>query len=321
MFLSTTCLKLLPIWKQSESKQWLKLCPSQPLQQVIHHLSDAFKNFFEGRAKLPRYKSRKGKQSLTFPSGISISGNCLKFPKLGLVKVKLTKKIPNSLRKVTITKNPSGQYFASLLFEDGLELPLTSSNGKSIGIDLGITHIAIDSEGNKYDNPRWLKTHQSNLKIKQQKLARKEKASSHREKARIAVAKIHNKIANCRSDFLHKLSRKIVNENQVIVVEDLNVSGMVKNRKLAKAIIQNGFGNFSTMLKYKAEQLGKIYHEVNRFFPSSKTCNCCGHKIDKLSLDIRQWTCPNCGVVHDRDINAAKNIINEGLRNLGLERP
>ena len=180
---------------------------------------------------------------------------------------------------------------------------------------MGLNHFAITSNGSKFDNPKWLSKHEQNLKLKQQKLSRRQKGANNRNQARLAVAKIHNKIARCREDFLHKLSRRIVNENQIICVENLNVKGMVKNHNLAKAISQVGWGMFCTMLKYKADNAGKVYQEVDRFFPSSKTCNVCLNQVKSLPLDIRYWDCNNCGTKHiDRDINAAKNIRDEGLR-------
>jgi putative transposase len=166
----------------------------------------------------------------------------------------------------------------------------------------------------KFDNPRWIKKHERNLKTKQQQLSRQQKGSNSRNKSRIKVAKVHNKISRCREDFQHKLSRRIVNENQVLVLENLAVKNMIRNHNLAKAISQVGWSQFCTMLKYKAEQEGKIYLEVDRFFPSSKTCHVCLNQINSLTLDIRTWTCPNCTTVHDRDINAAISLRDEGLR-------
>ncbi|CCQ49033.1 Transposase [Crocosphaera watsonii WH 8502] len=176
----------------------------------------------------------------------------------------------------------------------------------------------MTSDGSKFDNPRHLAKHQQNLKRKQQKLSRKQKGSNTRDKARRLVAKVHSKISRCREDFLHKLSRKIVNENQVIAVENLNVKGMVKNHKLAKAISDCGWGMFCTMVKYKAENEGKTYIEVDRFFPSSKTCHVCLNQVESLPLDIRNWTCEHCQTTHDRDINASINIRNEALRIISL---
>lgn len=203
---------------------------------------------------------------------------------------------------------------AAILFDDGKDKPEANTGGKAIGIDLGLTHFAITSDGSKFDNPRILKKHEKNLKLKQQQLSRKQKGSNNRVKSRKKVARVHRKITNCREDFLHKLSRRVVNENQVIVLENLNVKGMMQWGKLAKSIHQVGWGMFCTMLKYKAEMEGKIYLEVGRFFPSSKTCHVCLNQVKSLPLDVRFWTCSNCKTKHDRDINAAINLRDEGLR-------
>jgi putative transposase len=305
---------LLPVLKKQEDTEWLSETYSQCLQVVALNLSNAFINFFERRAQFPSFKSKHGKQSLSYPQNVKIEGDYLKFPKIGLIYAVFHRPIKGTLKTVTITKNPCGQYYASVLFEDGTKKPTQSTEGKTIGIDLGLTDFAVTSDGSKFNNPRWLKKHERNLKIKQQRLSRRTKGSNNRNKARVAVAKVHNKIALAREDFLHKLSRKIVNENQVIVVENLNVKGMVRNPNLSKAISQVGWGMFTSMLKYKAENEGKIYLEVNRFFASSKTCNNCLYQVSNLPLDVRHWECPSCGTHHDRDINAAKNIRDEGLR-------
>ncbi|WP_366664991.1 RNA-guided endonuclease TnpB family protein [Microcoleus sp. bin48.metabat.b7b8b9.023] len=212
-----------------------------------------------------------------------------------------------------------GRYYASLLLDDGTEKPESNSEGHAIGIDLGLTDFAVTSDGSKFQNPRHLKKHERNLKRKQRQLSRKkDKTTNKRRKAKKALAKVHSKISRVREDFLHKLSRKIVNENQVIVVEDLAVKNMVKNHNLAKAISDVSWGTFQTMLKYKAEQDGKIYLEVGRFFPSSHLCSNTLLKVAKIDLSIRMFECPHCGEHHDRDINAAINIKNEGLRILSL---
>jgi putative transposase len=196
--------------------------------------------------------------------------------------------------------------------------PASDVDGKAIGLDVGLIDFCVTSDGSKYANPRHLKKHAKNLKRKQQNLSRKVKGSNRRNKARKLVAKVHAKIKRVREDFLHKLSRKIVNKNQVIAVENLNVKGMMRNPNLAKAIADTGWGMFGTMLKYKAEQLGKKYIEIDRFFPSSKTCHNCLHKVSELPLNVRQWECPNCKSRNDRDVNAAKNIRDEALRILVL---
>ena len=307
-------IKQLPKLKKQEETEWLKETYSQSLQSVCLNLSRAFINFFEKRAKYPRFKSRHGRQSLIYPQNVKISENKIYFPKLDWIDAIIHRPIEGAVRTVTITKNSAEQYYASVMFEDGKEKPKPSTEGKAIGIDLGLTHFAITSDSQKFDNPRWLKKHEANLKVKQQQLSRKEKGSSSRNKSRLKVAKVHNKITRCREDFHHKLSRRIVNENQVLVLENLAIKNMVKNHNLAKAISQVGWGQFCTMLKYKAEQEGKIYLEVDRFFPSSKTCHVCLNQVGSLPLDVRQWTCSSCTTTHDRDINAAISLRDEGLR-------
>ena len=304
--------------------EWLKLTYSQCLQQVCLNLGVAFNNFFERRAGYPSFRSKHGKQSIQYPQNVKRIDDCLRLPMIGEVKAVFHREIEGKIKTVTVSLNKSNQYFAAILFDDGSETPLPSASpliggteggGKAIGIDLGLTHFCITSDGSKFDNPRWLSKHERNLKLKQQQLSRKQKGSNNRNKSRLKVAKVHNKIANCRSDFHHKLSRRIVNESKVICVENLAVANMVKNRKLSKAISQVGWGQFCTMLKYKAEQDGKTYVEVDRLFASSKTCNVCLNQIDSLPLEIRFWDCNSCGTERiDRDVNAARNIRDEGLR-------
>jgi putative transposase len=304
--------KLIPQLKKEH--EWLSLAYSSCLQQVCLNLGVAFNNFFEKRAKYPRFKSKHGKQSIQYPQNVKVFDNYLTIPKIGDVKAVIHRPLEGKIKTVTVSKNCYGQYFASVLFEDGQEKPESNINGKAIGIDVGLTHFAITSDGSKYANPRFLTKHEKNLKQKQQQLSRKQKGSNNRNKARKKVARVHRKITNCREDFLHKLSRRLVDENQVIVVENLNVKGMMQNHKLAKAIHQVGWGMFMTMLKYKAEQDGKVYQEVDRFFPSSKTCHVCLNQVGSLSLDVRTWTCEKCHTTHDRDVNAAINLKDEGLR-------
>jgi len=218
------------------------------------------------------------------------------------------------LKSITVSLTPSGEYYAACLYDDGKDKPVSSSEGKAVGVDMGINHYAIISNGTKHGNPKYYRKYEIKLTKKQKQISRKQKESRNRNKARIKVAKVHNKIPRCREDFLQKLSRKLVDENQVIVVENLAVKNMVKNHKLAKSISDAGWGQFCTMLKYKAEWAGKVYIEVDRFFPSSKICSHCSHQVDNLNLDIRSWQCPKCQTIHDRDINAAVNIRDEGLR-------
>lgn len=297
---------------------WLGECHSQVLQSVTLNLSKAFINFFEKRTKFPNFKSKHGKQSIQYPQGTKFVDDLIYLPKLGWVRINLHRPLDGEVKTVTISKNPSGQYFAAILTESEGEYPVPSSEGNAIGVDLGITDFAITSTGSKYPNPRQIKKHERNLKRKQRKLSRKVKGSNSRNKARKLVARVHQRIANSRQDFLHKLSHKLVNENQVIVVEDLAVKNMVKNHCLAKAISDCGWSSFVGMLNYKCERSGKILVKVDRFFPSSKTCSNCYHRVSSLPLDVRHWTCPSCGTHHDRDVNAAQNLKAEGLRLLAL---
>jgi len=301
-----------------KEKEWLTEVPSQALQQVALDLSSAFLNFFEKRAQFPKFKKKGHKQSVRFPQSIKLDGDYLTLPKLKKVYCKVSRLPSGKLKSVTVSMTSSGKYFASCLYDDGVDLPEQNSEGKAVGIDLGVKDFAITSDGSKYGNPNHYRKYELKLAKKQKRLAKKQKGSNNRNKARKAVAKVHEKITRCREDFLHKLSRKLVDENQVICVENLAVKNMVKNHKVAKSISDCGWGQFCTMLKYKAEWVGKTYIEVDRFFPSSKTCNHCLHQVDSLTLDVRLWQCPNCGVRHDRDVNAAKNIRDEGLRLLAV---
>ncbi len=294
---------------------WLAETHSQVLQAVSLNMSRAFVNFFERRAKYPKFKSKHGKQSIQYPQGVKLVDGCKIFlPKIGNVKAVIHREIIGTIRTVTVSRNPAGQYFASVLTEDGAALPKVLLDGKIIGVDVGLTHIAVTSDGSKFENPKHFVRAAKNLKRKQQKLSRKVKGSNTRGKVRLLVAKAHNHIACARKDFLHKLSQRIVDENQVIAVEDLHVKGMMANHCLAKAIGDASWNMFTSFLKYKAERAGKGYIEVNRFFPSSKICSCCMYAQASMPLNIRSWRCDKCGVLHDRDINAAQNIRLEAQR-------
>ena len=305
-------IKLLPGLKKEY--EWLSEPPSQVLQQVALDLSSAFLNFFTGRARYPRFKSKHRKQSIRFPQQCQLWKDYLKLPKLNKLYCRVSRNPEGSLKSVTVSMTVTGQYYASCLFEDGKETPLPNSNGRAIGIDVGLTHFAATSEGSKHENPNYYRKYEKKLTKEQKKLSNKQKGSSNRNKARIQVAKVYEKIARCREDFLHKLSRKLVDENQVIVVENLAVKNMVRNHNLAKSILDAGWGMFCTMLKYKAEWEEKTYIEVDRFFPSSKICHVCLNQVGSLPLNIREWTCESCQTKHDRDVNASTNIRDEGLR-------
>jgi len=318
--------KLLPGLKAEID--WLGLAYSQSLQRVTFNLSQAFQNFFEGRGKYPTFKKKGSLQSVSYPQKVvlNVEEKTIKFPgTLGTVSAVFHRDLPDGKQGcVTISQTTDGKYFASVLFETSKQT--VEAKNHAIGVDLGLKDFAITSDGEKHNQSkkvqRKLQKLERNKKRKQRKKARK-KGASNRRKAKRLVAKVCSKIARIREDFLHKLSRKIVRENQVIVVEDLAVKNMVKNPNLARAISARGWGMFLTMLKYKAEQYDRNYVESNRFFPSSQLCSETLLPIPMLqkgydSLKVRFVDCPNCGKQHDRDINAAINIRNEGLRILAL---
>jgi putative transposase len=262
---------MLPTLKKEHP--WLKKgCYSAVLQCVAINLNKAYTNFFAGRAKHPRFKSRKGKQSIQYPQNVTLKGDCLLVPKIGEIKAVFHRKITGIIKTVTISKTPSDKYFASILCETE-DFENSSTGDKTIGVDLGLKDFAIVHDGEevtKYSNPKHLKGHEKNLARKQQKFARKVKGSKTREKFRKLVAKVHERVSNTRQDFLHKLSRKLVDKSQVIVVEDLHVKGMIRNRKLSIAISDVGWGMFVNFLAYKLERKEGKLVEIDRFFPSSK---------------------------------------------------
>ena len=321
--------KSIPLWKKEF--EWLSECYSQCLQQSVLNLGVAFGNFFDGRAMYPTFKKRQGRQGIQFPQNVKVlSDSEIKFPgNLGVVRAKVHRDINGKVKTVTVSKNPDGTYYASMLVDDGIDSPEVSQDGDVIGIDLGLTDFAVTSNGSKYQHPRATKKHEKNLARKSGKCGLgvspsgapfqdKDKTTNKRRKAKLVVAKVHSKIKRVREDFLHKLSRKIVDENQVIVVENLAVRNMVQNHCLAKAISDAGWGMFCTMLKYKAEMMGKVYLEIGRFFASTHLCSNTLNPLPKMDLSVREFDCPHCNQRHDRDINAAINIKNEGLRVLTL---
>ncbi len=300
--------------KKVDEYSWLKEATAAALQQSLKNLESAFKNFFEHRARFPKFKSKQGKQSIRYPESCSIKRKCLKLPKLGIVKARITRALRGKIKSVTVTKTCTDEYFASILFE---EADLNQvKEGKISGIDLGLNSLVTVYDGEacyKVDPIKPTRKYAKRLRRRQQALSRKIKNSNNRQKYRKRVAKVHEKIANTRQDFLHKLSRKLVNENQVIVVENLCVKGLART-KLAKSILDAGFGMLINFLNYKLDREGGKLIEVDRFFPSTKLCNCCKFKNDLMNLSIRDWVCSECNTHHDRDENAAKNIREEGIR-------
>lgn len=300
--------------KERNSHTWTKEVSCTPPQQALRYLQRAMVNFFEKRSSFPRFKSKRSKQSASFTgSGFKYNTNVksLTISKIGSLKVIWTRELPSSPTTVTITKSPSGKYFATLCLEvpDPIPLPKT---GKSVGIDLGINRLATLSTGEGVPNPRYLAKNLAKLARAQKDLARKQKGSKRRNRQRIKVARLHEHIANCRKDAMDKLTLRIVKEFDDICIEDLNVRGMGRNRSLAKSLSDASFGMARQLLDYKARWYGKRLWVIDRFYPSSKTCSSCGWIAEKLPLDIREWACPECGATHDRDVNAAKNILAVG---------
>ena len=310
--------KTLTEIKKNEENQWLKEVNSQTLQFALRSLDTAFLNFFRGNTQFPKFKSKKHKNTFTIPQFGTIEEGRINIPKFkDGIKVKLHREVRGKIGKMTITKTPTGKYYVSIFTEQVIE-ELPKSN-KQVGIDLGLKDFAITSDGKKFKNNRYTKKYANQLKKAQQHLSRKQKGSNGFEKQKLKVAKIHEKIANCRLNTLHKVSKKLVSEYDVIVCEDLNVKGMVKNHRLSKHIADASWGNFITLLQYKCNWYGKELIKVNRFYPSSKVCGECGWINQNLKLSDREWTCSSCGIVHDRDVNASRNILKEGLRNISAE--
>lgn len=302
--------------KKEEDTKWLKEVNSQTLQFALRSLDTAFLNFFRGNAQFPKFKSRKHKNTFTIPQFGTLADNKIHIPKFKEgINVKLHRELNGKIGKMNITKTPTGKYYVSIFTEQEVEqLPKTN---KQVGIDLGLKDFVITSDNKKFKNNRYTKKYAKQLKKAQQHLSRKQKGSNGFEKQKLKVVKIHEKIASCRLDTIHKVSYQLVNENDLIVCEDLNVKGMIKNHKLAKHIADASWGNFVTLLQYKCDWYGKELVKVNRFYPSSKTCGDCGWINKELKLPDREWTCKSCGVVHDRDVNASRNILKEGLKIFG----
>ena len=308
--------------KKTDEREWLSEVSNIPLQQSVIDLGTSYKNFFDsikGKRKgkklgSPKFKKRKGKQSARFRiGGFSVKNEKLSLAKIGLIEVVWSRDLPSEASSVTVIKDAADRYFASFVVEvepTPLASPLPGGNegGQSIGIDLGIIDFATFDTGEKIKSPKPLKRRRSKLHKAQRKHAKTTKGSKRRERARKRVAKIHAKISDVRKDFLHKLSTRIIRENQTIVLEDLAVSNMVKNRKLSRAISDLGWRSFRTMLEAKSGMYGRDFRVISRWEPTSQRCSCCGEIGGKKELAVREWECLFCGAVHDRDVNAAQNI-------------
>ncbi|MEG4837841.1 transposase [Microcoleus sp. B9-D4] len=305
--------------KKTEERAWLGEVSAIPLQQSISDLETAFKNFFESckgnrkgrKAGYPKFKKRTNSQSARLTrNGFSIKAECVYLAKIGIVKPILSRELPSDPSSATVIKDCANRYFLSFVVE--INPDIVEAKNHSSGIDLGIKTFAVMSNGETAESPNYKQLDRKIRKL-QRKLSRQPKDSKRRNKTRIQIAKLHNQIADTRKDFLHKLSTKIVNENQVIVLEDLNVSGMVKNRKLSRVISQQGWYEFRVLCEAKSEKLGREFRVISRSSPTSQVCSDCGFKWGKIDLSIRSLLCLNCGTQQDRDLNAAKNILQVGI--------
>lgn len=303
--------------------EWLKEIDKFALTNSVYNMDNAYQKFFKEHTGYPKFKSKKdNRKSYTtnYTSNnieVSFEKNKVKLPKLKWVKAKLHREFEGQIKSATILQIPSGKYYVSILVETE-HIPLKTTNGQ-VGIDLGIKDLLITSDGEKFDNIRTTKKYEDKLAKEQRKLSHKVKGSKNWNKQRIKVARIHEKIHNTRIDNLHKISHRLVQENQLIVSEDLAVSNMVKNHHLAKAITDCGWYELTRQISYKSEWNNRQYIKIGRFTKSSQPCNVCGYiNSETKDLSVREWICPKCGTVHDRDINAAINILNEGLRLLNV---
>lgn len=306
------------------TNEWLKEVDSISLQSSIKDLDMAYQNFFRevkrgnSNQGFPKFKSkknnRKSYKTKCTNNNIQVNNSTVKLPKLGLVKAKISRKIKGRIINATISQEPSGKYFVSICCAD-VPKPKSIKTGAVVGIDLGINDFVITSDSEVIDNPKWLRKSEKKLAKLQKELSRKSKGSKNRNKARIKVARQHEKITNQRKDFLHKVSTKMVDNYDIVCIETLKISNMVKNHNLAKSISDVSWGEFLRQLKYKADWNDKIIQQIDTYYPSSQLCSICGYKnVNTKDLSIREWVCPECSTEHDRDINASINILNEGLR-------
>lgn len=314
--------KMLTKLKKQEETIWLNDVSTMSLQSSIRNMDAAFTRFFREKKGFPKFKSKKEpRKSFQFVQGVTIDfeRNRIKFPKVGWVKFFKNRTFEGKIGTVTVCKTATGKYYVSLLVDDGNAVPnkVPIEYDTTIGIDVGIKDFAVLSNGQVFQNPKYLEKAEQRLKVLQRRFAKKKKGSNRREKARIQLAKQYEKVRNCRSNFIHQVTSRIVRENQTIIIEDLNIKGMVKNHNLSKSILSASWYEFFRQLEYKCEWQGKNLIKIGRFEPSSKMCTC-GYVYKDLKLSQREWTCPNCGQINDRDLLAAINIKRFGLQEQNL---
>ena len=309
--------------KNDTNYEWLKEVNAQALQQSLRHLDSAFTFFFRQRTKFPKFKSKhSSRKSFTNPQSnkIDFKNKKVRVQKLGWLKAKIDREFTGKLKKVIVSQVPSGKYYVSVLVEDKEATPPKPKINKdnTIGIDLGIKDFITVSNGKKVKNPKYLRKKIKSLRLSQKRLSRKKKRSNNWKKQKRRLARKHEKVVNCRNDFLHKLSTKLISENQTICLETLDITEMLKNPRMAKYISDAGWHKFVEFLEYKSDWYGVNILKIGQFEPSSKICSVCGTIKSDLKLSDREWTCSNCSTKHDRDVNAAKNIKNFALQKQGL---
>jgi putative transposase len=308
------CCNSMTSLKKQEEYSWLSEVNSQCLQAALKNLETAYGKFFKKQTKFPKFKSRKNNtNSFHCPQNVNIKNNKLFICKFreGIEFIK-HREIKGEIRSATLSRTPTGKHYVSILCELPLEKPLKKT-GKSIGVDLGLKDFAITSDGKRFKNEKFLKRYLKELKDQQKHFNRKQKESKRKERQRLKLARLYEKITNSRSNMHHQISSFLVKNYDLIALESLNVKGMMANHKLAQAIADVAWSGFVSKLEYKAKWYGKEVIRIETFFPSSKTCSCCGHQKSDLKLNDREWTCSSCNTIHDRDVNAAKNILQRGI--------
>jgi putative transposase len=308
-------MKMLKPWKQQEETSWLKEADSQALIQSLRDLDKAFKNFFRAPGKIgyPKFKKKTHEQSYRTTKVEVIDSNHIKLPKVGVVRARVSRELEGRPLSATVRLKPSGKYFVSICCTE-VDMVVLPKRDNAVGVDLGIVSTITTSDGRKIKPIKATREHESKLAREQKRLSRKKKGSNNWQKQRIKVARTHERIANSRRDFLNKATTTLVRENQTICVETLKVKNMMSNRHLAKSIADASFSEIVRQLEYKCEWYGRDFVRVSTWYPSSKLCSTCGHKERDMPLSKREWVCPKCGTIHDRDVNAARNTLAERLR-------